>query len=201
VRILSLMLILLTIGIGASAQEGTRSRAPFLRFHSEIVRLSVVEDSVEIEGIYRMLCRPSARQELAALFYPYPRDSLLGGARSLLLEARVPGGAWEALDFRDTAQLSGARWTIPLTWGDTLDVRTVYRQALHANYARYIVTTTQVWGRPLVHARFEITLPEGAEPEEFSFPFRKQEEDERTYYLFEADEFLPDHDITVTWKP
>jgi hypothetical protein len=137
-------------------------------FDSEIVRLLVEEDSLRVEGTYRFLCRSTGPSTIT-LFYPYPEDSLLGGAHTESLEGRIPGEAWQPLRFEELP--SGVRWWVPVDLGDTLVVRTVYRQALRSTYARYIVTSTQVWGRPLSRARFEVYLPEGAELERASFPF------------------------------
>jgi hypothetical protein len=61
------------------------------------------------------------------------------------------------------------------------------------------VTTTQSWGRPLRHARFEIHLPEGAEPLTFSYPFEPAEVRGRCFYSYEARHFMPERDIIVEW--
>ena len=170
-------------------------------FDSEVIRISIPEeDSLEVDGLYRLVRRPSNRARIH-LFYPYPRDSLLGGARMLLLEGRATGrDRWSPLSYQERESSEGSRWEIPLGPEDTLEVRAVYRQALKSTYARYIVTTTAAWDRPLRSARFEIRLPEGAEPLEFSFPFERTDEEGRPVWIFEARHFLPDRDITVTWK-
>jgi hypothetical protein len=80
-------------------------------------------------------------------------------------------------------------------------VHTIYRQALRGSYARYIVTTTKVWNEPLQHARFEIHLPPGAEPMRFSYPFVRQTDERGDYYLYETNDFWPDEDIVVEWRP
>jgi hypothetical protein len=169
-----------------------------LRFDSEVVRLFIEPDSLTVEGNYRLLCGAS-KTEFTALFYPYPEDSLLGAARTVSLECRTPGGAWRSLEFVEVPGRRGARWKVPLNLGDTLEVRTVYRQSLLACYARYIVVTTRTWRRPLKEARFEIFLPEGASPVQFSFPFKLQASGECAFYMYEATDFMPDRDITVEW--
>ena len=86
-----------------------------------------------------------------------------------------------------------------MSLGDTLEVRTVYRQSLLACYARYIVVTTRAWRRPLKKARFEVFLPEGVSPVRFSFPFELQASGERAFYMYETTDFMPDRDITIEW--
>lgn len=170
-----------------------------LRFDGEVVRLFVEADSLRVEGHYHFRCGESVARA-ATLLYPYPADSLLGGARTLRLEARAPGGDWQPLTFAEMPGRSTVRWLVPLDLADQLELRTTYRQALRGRYARYIVTTTAAWGRPLASARFEIHLPGGAEPTYLSYPFRRVEDEGRAYWLFEAEEFAPTEDVVVTWE-
>ena len=188
---------------GLSAGDTPGRRAPGLpglplQFDSELIRLYIVADSLEVDGIYRFLCDARAIPEMT-LFYPYPQDSLLGGAHMLRLEARAPRGAWQPARFEEIPRAHGGRWWVPLDLGDSLEVRCVYRQALRATYARYIVTTTRHWQRPLSHARFEIYLPKGTSPTRFSFPFRSAQEAGVQYYFYEAEQFMPAADIIVEW--
>ena len=190
----------------AALAQGEQA-APVI-FDSEIVRLYVERDTLEVEGIYLLLCHPERIAEVT-LFYPYPAREYLGDAHTLALEARPPGGAWQPLRFVEHPEprslpvgdlIGGARWWVPLTLGDSLEVRTVYRQAIHGDCATYIVRTTSAWGRPLKNARFEIHLPQDVSPVSFSFPFRHLATPEGTYYLYEASNFMPDSDIDVCWE-
>jgi hypothetical protein len=171
-----------------------------VQFHSEVIQIFIEEDSVAVEGSY-ILVSHNPKLSRIRMFYPYPEDSLLGGARTSILEWRPHRGYWLSAKFEEAPDGRGARWDIPLASVDTFEVRTVYRQAMHTNYARYIVTTTESWGRPLVHARFEIYLPQGAETPEFSFPFELSTDCPEPCYVYEAENFLPERDITVTWGP
>lgn len=178
--------------------RNTDPRGAQLEFDSEVVRLFVEADSLEVEGVYRFLCYPSD-VEFMGLYFPYPADSLLGEAHTVCVEYRAQGGPWSPMEFIEMPQGVGARWKVPLNLADTLEVRTVYRQALLASYARYIVTTTSAWRNPLTYARFEIHLPKGARPLELSFPFKPKTLDGRTVYVYEASDFMPTRDVTVRW--
>lgn len=176
-----------------------RARSLPLVFDSERIALSIVGDSLEVRGSYVLLCGGEGRQSLP-LFYPFPRDSLLGGWRFVSLAVSA-GAAAPALPARwePVPRTAAVRWWLPPCASDTLIAEAVYRQALLGDYARYIVTTTRAWERPLRRAEFEIRLPAGAEPLGFSFPFAPSTE-EPGLYRYEAAEFLPDHDITVRWR-
>jgi hypothetical protein len=170
-----------------------------LRFDSETVRLYVRGDTLEVHGLYRFAC-DGAGDAPVSLAYPYPADSLMGAVRPISVEIRASGGKWHPLPHTDVPSKMISRWMLPPCVGDSLEVRAVYRQALLTSYVRYILTTTLGWGRPLRSAVFEIHLPEGAAPVEFSFPFKRVRSERECFYLYEATSFMPDRDITVTWK-
>ena len=184
---------------GAPARTPRPARAFPLRFDSELIRLAVVGDSLEVDGSYYLACLAPIERPFA-LFYPFPRDSLLAGARMVGGVTRGRGRADLPLRFEGAPGRDGVRWWVPSCEGDTIEIRGVYRQGLRAKYARYIVTTTRAWMEPLRHARFEIRLPEGARPIAFSFPFAAARDSLGPLYIWETDDFYPDRDITVTWE-
>jgi hypothetical protein len=185
---------------GAHAQKDPLASAFPLRFDSEWIRLYIVGDSLEVRGTYWLVCRRPGTERIP-LFYPFPRDSLMGGARMVSVDAGRVGDAVEwQVAFDRIPGVWGVRWWVPPCTSDTIAVESVYRQKILTNYARYIVTTTKHWDRPLRRARFEIHLPPGAEPIEFSFPFTARKGPGEVVYDYEATEFLPDHDITVRWR-
>lgn len=189
--------LLLTMVSGSAAAQTARPTA--LRFESEIVLLHVAVDSLTVDGFYVMTCAPD-RTGHATLVYPYPDDPRLGGARSLSLSCRVrPDTTWQAAEFRELPNNLGAHWRLPLAPGDTIEVHTVYRQALHEDFACYIVTTVSGWEHPLRHARFEIELPPGTEPVAFSFPFEQCGDGSGNRWCYEAVDFRPDRDLEVRW--
>lgn len=195
----------LTLGASAAAAIATEpgvsnpiGEAFPLVFDAEWVRLEIAGDSLEVQTTFLFLCRESIHESIP-LFFPFPRDSLLGGARMVSLRFRAGAdasapGRWEELP------ADGVRWWMPPCRGDSLVAEAVYRQKILAGYARYIVTTARLWGRPLRYAAFEIRLPPGVEPIEFSYPFERRGEGEGTHYAYEAESFFPYRDIVVRWR-
>lgn len=170
-----------------------------LTFHSEVIKLYVEEDSLTVDGLYRFVARPT-ELEYTGLFFPYPADSLLGVAHMVSVQARDPDKGWIDLIYKEAEIPPGSDWKVPLGLADTLEIRAIYRQHLQTCYARYIVTSTKAWNRPLRWARFEVHLPDGAEQLRFSYPFEFRENDGNPFYYYEAREFLPDRDIIVNWS-
>lgn len=191
----------LLAGLALLAATGNGEEPPRfpLQFESEVVRLFVEPESVRVEGLY-VFRRSESALPAVSLLFPYPTHELVGGARTLRLEARAPGEPWRPLDFREIPQVPATRWRVPLDLGDRIEVRTVYRQELLARHARYVVTTALAWGAPLLRARFEIRLPENATPTRFSLPFERREEDGDAFWLYEAAPFTPERDVVVEWE-
>jgi hypothetical protein len=199
-RFVLLFATMAVIGLAAQPRAADRPKFDKLQFDSELIRIYIEPDSVRVDGLYYLLSRfPVDPSQHLTLFYPYPEDSLLGGARTLLLECGTPGSASRPTRFTESRHLAGARWWVPML-ADTVVMRTVYRQALKSRYARYIVTTTKSWGQPLKRARFEIYLPENAKAPEFSFPFSRASASDSSVYVYETTDFMPDEDIIVTWR-
>ena len=189
--------LLLGTGLHAPPDSGAGTRP--VEFDSERVCIHAGVDSVEIEGFYRFRVGPGA-PTVFTILYPYPDDARLGGARTVRVDARVGDGPWSPVEFREVPGMHGSFWSLPTGGGDSLEVRGLYRQALRGRYARYIVTSTASWSRPLRFARFEITLPPGARVLRFSHPFRRPAGRPGGPYVWEAREFLPDRDIEVEWR-
>ena len=194
-------LVLGAAGAPVAQDTGTAVSNPIgeafpLVFDSEWVRLDVVGDSLEVHTTFVFRCREPIHESIP-LFFPFPRDSLLGGAHMVSLRFHPDAGGsgrWEEMP------LDGVRWWVPPCRGDSLVAEAVYRQKILARYARYIVTTARLWGRPLRYAEFEIRLPPRAEPVEFSYPFVRRGQGAKAYYAYETEGFFPDRDVVVRWR-
>lgn len=186
------LLILLALAVPLAAAAGA---GPSLRFESERIRLEVRGDTLRVEGLYRFE-NPSGLGRVP-LFYPYPADSLHGRAWTESLAWRPAAGEdWRPLSVKGESE-RGVRWLLPLAGHPRPEVITVYRQLLEGRHARYIVTTTRAWRRPLARARFELRLPAGTRLTHSSVPFVREGE----IWVFEAERFLPAEDIVVEWEP
>jgi hypothetical protein len=201
----SLALAVLALGAGIAPAAGRGGSNPIaeafpLVFDAEWIRLDIAGDSLEVSGTFLLLCRAPI-EEPTPLFFPFPRDSLLGGARMVSLAYRTGAGPPVPAGWEEIPSVSGVRWWIPPCRGDSVAAEVVYRQKIVPGYARYIVTTARVWGRPIRYASFEIRLPPGAEPLDFSYPFECREADGETFWVYETRDFSPDRDIVVRWRP
>jgi len=205
----SVPLLLAALALGAGARGAPAAEPPAygaigeafaLVFDAEWVRLDVEGDSLQVQGTFLFLCREPVDESIP-LFFPFPRDSLMGGGRMVSLAFRAGANTAVAGRWEEVPGNPGVRWWMPPCPGDSLVAEFVYRQEIHAEYARYIVTSARVWGRPLRYASFEIRLRPGVEPLEFSYPFERRGAGKQTHYAWETEGFFPDRDIVVRWRP
>jgi hypothetical protein len=204
-RLLTSTSIFLVIAISLAAAQSTRDPSPDpfmaafpLAFDSEHIRLDIIGDSVEVHASYVLRCRAAGRP-LPPLMYPFPEDSLMGGFRMISACMHAWHDSVSApVRWEDVPGTNAVRLWLSACVADMIVTDVIYRQELHDDYARYIVTTTHAWGRPLTRASFDIRLPPGAIPIEFSFPFEPIEGTDR--YRYEATDFMPDRDIMVRWR-
>jgi hypothetical protein len=202
----SLAVAALTLGAGADSRStpGRATSNPIgeafpLVFDSESIWLDIVGDSLEVRGTFTLLCRTPIEESIP-LFFPFPIDSLLGGARMVSLAFRADADSAVPAHWEEPPLAPGVRWWVPPCRGDSIVAEAVYRQKIKTEYARYILTTARLWGRPIRFARFEIRLPSGAEPLDFSYPFERRSERGEIYYAYEVRDFFPDRDIVVRWR-
>jgi hypothetical protein len=167
------------------------------RFHSEVVKVRVVPGELTVEGTY-VFTNPGDSLR-AAIYYPFPRDSLLGPPQVLAARITHSAGTPETLMTRGDAR--GWQWEMTMAREETCRVLVRYSQSLRARHAAYVLTSTQGWGRPLEHARLEVTLPAGARRPHFSHPFQRLEcPDRECMWVLDKTRFMPRVDLLVDWE-
>jgi hypothetical protein len=192
-----------TLAVGLALTSLARSsdalEEPYrLSFDSEWIGLRIVGDSVEVRGTFVYLCGGGGEHEIPLLL-PFPQEASMGGARMVSLRARTGSKPFQPARWDDVPLISGARWWLPACQGDSIVAEMCYRQRIEERYASYVVTTVRHWGHPLRSARFEIRLPKGAEPAEFSHPFELREVNGENVFVYDVLDFFPDRDISVRW--
>lgn len=128
--------------------------APSWCFVAEEVRVDVSESAFTVRGVYRFRMAPDAG---ALVFrYPFPADTTLGVPE--LIEASITGGpvpkALRVVEDRDCW-----RWVAEPDGADSCAIRIVYVQRMSQGRARYVLASTQEWGRPIGRARIEVCVP------------------------------------------
>jgi hypothetical protein len=165
-----------------------------IEFARERISIAVEDTSIMVDGIY-VLRNPAPYARHQTLFYPFPVDSTHPYPDSISVWHRkspVEFGVRE----------DGVAFSVEIPAQGSVGIRVVYRQACPDRSGCYILTTTAAWERPLKSADFIITLAEGLELEWAAyevFPVANAGGGRR--YEFSREDFMPDRDLCLRWKP
>jgi len=153
--------------------------------------MSVISGKVLIHGTYYF--RNYAREtKTAVIFYPFPIDSFHYYPDSILVNG---------LNY--TKKDSGINFIIRFRPLVLETLRVFYQQRLEDNQARYILTTTQNWQRPLKEAKFIIDISESFTYPKF--PICSYEADSiikrgnRFFFYLYKKNFMPQKDLILYW--
>ena len=81
---------------------------------------------------------------------------------------------------------------------DTVDINIFYRQRI-AVENKYIITSTQTWGKPLDKAVYTLTADKNLRIKSFSYPYNSvRQVKDKKLYTWEMREFMPKFDFEIT---
>jgi hypothetical protein len=182
------------------AQDGVASKhvSP-VDFFKEDITLAINDGFAEISGAYYFR-NNTERDGRIPIAFPFYVDSL-----SLYpdeIEAfMIDENDTTCLDYRDSEKQMGIMIGIPLIPGQITIWYLNYRQRILAPKARYILTSTAAWGKPLEEATYCFVVPSSFEnirawPE----PDTVIEEGARREYLARRTDFMPTQNMEIEWK-
>lgn len=159
-----------------------------VHFAREEVWLDVRPGVLAVSATYHFTC--AAKEPIGAVVsYPFPVDSLNPYPDSIL----IPGYRF---DRNDTA----VTFVMHFAPGREDSFFAWYRQPLRSNSARYIVTSTRKWRRPIDRAVFRVSVPARFCGVALSFePDSIVIVDSVRNYYFTRTRFWPDRDVVVQW--
>lgn len=177
---------LIAMAPGAIAQNAS--------FFKEHITFKIEDGYFYVSGQYYLRARDNSK-ELLSLFYPFPTDSIYHPADSLLI-----------YDFNKAREITNyKKMSNGVIFNLDLDSVTIvyisYRQQLKSNTARYILTTTQQWGKPFEEVTYELIIPEKLKITSFSYPpDRKDAIDNSLIYIWRKENFMPTQDMIFTFN-
>lgn len=164
-------------------------------FVKETIAVSVLPpDTIRVCGTYFFSTVDPAVTG-TPLFYPFPVDS--SADYPCFIEVKDTHTA-KAIAFGRLEQ--GIMFPVGVRTGDTTAVAVVYKQRVKNRTGRYILTTTGIWGRPLVDSRYSVSIPK-----DLTLNYMSYECDSVTsngnclVYQFFKKKFMPDRDLTFFW--
>jgi hypothetical protein len=168
-----------------------------LLFIKETIAVSIlVPDTVEVMGDYFFsTAGSSAAVVRTSLFYPFPVDS--SGEYPCFIEVKNARSG-KTIEFGRGDQ--GIMFPVSAQAGDTTAVTVVYKQHVKNRSGRYILTTTGIWGRPLIDSRYSVSVPDNITLTYVSYECDSvSSTGSRLVYQFFKKQFMPDRDLIFTW--
>lgn len=159
-----------------------------VHFAREEVWMDVRPGVLAVSATYHFTC--TAKEPVGAVVsYPFPVDSLNLYPDSIV----IPGHAFTRNDTAVTFMMHFAP-------GREDSFSAWYRQPLRSNSARYIVTSTRKWRRPIDRASFRLSVPARFCGVTLSFePDSVVIVGSTRNYYFTRTRFWPDRDVVVEW--
>ncbi len=130
----------------------------------------------------------------ATLFYPIPRDSLLGYYDSV----KVTYSSQQTDSPITIRKENGFFFNVEINSKTSAKYSVSYRQKLLGNKAKYIFTTTNTWGKPLECANFRLSFPKNIRIDSISIiPDSLMEIDEVYTVFWTRENFMPGKDFVI----
>lgn len=166
-----------------------------LRFVRENIDVSVVmPDTIRVRGEYFFTTPDSV--VTMKLFYPFPVDSHSLYPHAISVEK---GASREKASFDRGSR--GILFSVSARRGDTSCVTIVYEQRVTTNSARYILTTTKNWGKPLINSRYTVSVPSDVTLDYLSYECDSVAvRGDLRVYSFYKKRFMPERDLMFVWR-
>jgi hypothetical protein len=166
-----------------------------VRFDSEVIRVTVDPERITVNGLYR-LYNPLPFPVTQWFFYPTPLGGGLEPVDKLQVE-RLPGRPKAVPELLSPVK-KGSReyYRVKVPGRGILEVRAMYSQRHNGAYGRYVLTTTESWGRPLRRAQFELEL-DSVDLIDSNYELSGSKNGALT---FQRSGFMPDEDWVFTFK-
>lgn len=168
---------------------GTALAGGQVEFSSERIEMSIRGNTLTINGIYHFT-NPNPEPVRVTMLYPFPIDATHPFPHAI----RVKPIAYRKVK-------DGITWTVEAGPNGKPAVDVVYSQKCWERSAKYILTTTQAWGKALKQAEFIVRVPSSFKEVTLSYSpdSLKVINGEQVFYLTKKD-FLPEKDLEIRWK-
>ncbi|OQX92936.1 MAG: hypothetical protein B6D58_00470 [candidate division Zixibacteria bacterium 4484_95] len=134
------------------------SKPTAVDFFKEEIILSISDSLVSVEGIYYFF-NHTDREMVFPVIFPFYVDSL--SSYPHFIDAYIDDGDKTIkLEYKHTGFNKGIRLGIPLKPKEVTVWNIDYKQRLKSHHAKYILTSTGIWGKPLKEATYCFIVPE-----------------------------------------
>jgi hypothetical protein len=160
-----------------------------IEFYREDLTFTLTKSHLTVDGNY-FFRNDTDKSGSYLLYYPYPGDSIMGYVDSTF-----------ALDSNNklckvSERKDGMTFSVKIAAHDTTVCRIGYRQSLNGHSARYILTTTQSWGKPFKEVSYSVIS--NLKHLKFNYkPDSIQKKGRGKMYRWHKTNFMPDKDFII----
>jgi hypothetical protein len=162
-----------------------------LQFYREDIVFVMNSESMTTDAVYYFV-NIGEKNINTMLFYPFPENTI-----SLIDSISISDDkSGKTIDYLDGK--SGVYFNISVSAYGQCARRVYFRQALHENHFRYILTSTASWKRALEFANFELQVPVEIKVDSLSItPDTSFIKNDLQYLFWKKKDFMPDRDFEV----
>lgn len=167
-----------------------------ITFKKENITVSIIAcDTLEVQGIYFFENRDSSSATMM-IHYPFPVDDSWQYPHLISVENLSERKPVDFITKRD-----GVNWYLSLPPLSVDSTKVIYRQRVFRLRGRYILTTTQDWGKPLEKAAFKVVVPENSTLTYWSFQSDSVSvKNGQVIYQAWKENFYPEEDLMLEWS-
>lgn len=159
-------------------------------FFSEDLTFRLQKEVFEVDGLYYF--RNNTDSEVRqTMMYPFPDVEKYGEITFISVHRE---GDTTSMLLRHTER--GALFMTILQPNEEAAYHIIYRQKLKTNEARYIILTTQKWGKPFETAKYRLETPPNLNLTHISItPDSTSQQQSKRVYLWQRQNFMPEADF------
>lgn len=166
-----------------------------IEFFSEDLTFKLQPDIFEVDGLYffRNITDSEVQQ---VLFYPFPDVEKYGEISFVSIKTQ---GDTASMLLRQTER--GAFFRVELQPNEELAYHIIYRQKIKSKKAKYIIVTTQKWGKPFETAEYRLEFPDSLKLTSISIePDSKFIKEDLNIYIWHRQNFMPTVDFEFDFE-
>jgi hypothetical protein len=201
-RVLGIWIISLSLTIniamgGDLALKRTESKSS-VEFYKEEITLTVNDSEATVHGIYYFRNNTDRSGDFPALF-PFYVDSL-SLFPHYIKAYLIDSAKTVSLSFRTIEKAGSISLAIPIKPQSTTIWYLDYTQRIKSTHARYIITTTNAWGKPLLEATYRFIAPSDYDSIR-TWPTADSiyKDEAEIVILCHRKNFLPQQDMEISW--
>ncbi len=183
----SILLLFLLLAPGVHSQK--------IEFFSENLTFRLQQGTFEVDGLYFFRNKTDAEVR-QSMIYPFPEVDKYGEISFISINREGD----TATMLRNQTE-RGALFLVLLQPREEAAYRIIYRQQLKSNKAKYIILTTQKWGKPFETADYRLEFPNSIQLTNISIqPDSTFQKENQHTYLWHRKNFMPTVDFEFEFK-